>query len=261
MATAKDILKIAAKEIGVKESPPGSNKVKYSKEYGMTGAWCAMFCWWVFKQAGASKLYYDGKKTAYTPTLWQFYKAKKQSSSSPKVGDMVFFNFGGRPKGTPEHVGFVEKVLSGGKIQTIEGNTGSGSQADGGQVQRRTRATSLVVGYARPKYTTGNAVEEKPASTSKPPKFPLPSGYVYGSQSGGNKVVSGCVKRGDGLTGAGLKQWQQRMKDRGWKLSADGQYGPETAKIARQFQAEKGLDVDGLIGPDTWAAAWNEPVT
>ena len=42
---------------------------------------------------------------------------------------------------------------------------------------------------------------------------------------------------------------------------ADGLYGPETARVARGFQSEKGLAVDGLIGPDTWDAAWTSPVT
>jgi peptidoglycan hydrolase-like protein with peptidoglycan-binding domain len=51
------------------------------------------------------------------------------------------------------------------------------------------------------------------------------------------------------------------MAARGWSISADGFYGDQTAGVARQFQAEKGLGVDGLIGKDTWAAAWNAPVT
>ena len=38
-------------------------------------------------------------------------------------------------------------------------------------------------------------------------------------------------------------------------------YGPDTKRVATGFQREKGLSVDGLIGPDTWAAAWTTPVT
>ena len=33
------------------------------------------------------------------------------------------------------------------------------------------------------------------------------------------------------------------------------------AIFAKAFQAEKGLKADGLIGPDTWKAAWDAPVT
>ena len=51
------------------------------------------------------------------------------------------------------------------------------------------------------------------------------------------------------------------MKDRGWSITPDGYYGPQTAAVARAFQREKRLAAHGLIGPKTWAAAWEEPVT
>lgn len=67
---------------------------------------------------------------------------------------------------------------------------------------------------------------------------------------------------GDDTTGrAAIRTWQQRMQDRGWTITPDGYYGPATEKIVRDFQAEKGLHVDGIIGPDTWAAAWNSNIT
>ena len=36
-------------------------------------------------------------------------------------------------------------------------------------------------------------------------------------------------------------------------LVAHGYFGPATEQAVRTFQAENGLQVDGLIGPDTWA--------
>ena len=54
------------------------------------------------------------------------------------------------------------------------------------------------------------------------------------------------------------------MEDRGWKFpkyGSDGMYGDETRENVIAFQREKGLTVDGLLGPDTWNAAWSEPVT
>jgi hypothetical protein len=56
-------------------------------------------------------------------------------------------------------------------------------------------------------------------------------------------------------------KWQTRMAARGWKITKDGRYGPRSADIARQFQREKHLTVDGLLGPQTFAAAWKSPVT
>ena len=53
-----------------------------------------------------------------------------------------------------------------------------------------------------------------------------------------------------------VKQWQQRMKDRGWNIDVDGFYGEQSEKITRQFQKEKGLTVDGIVDPQTWAEAF-----
>jgi hypothetical protein len=59
----------------------------------------------------------------------------------------------------------------------------------------------------------------------------------------------------------GVRAWQARMRQRGWKIKADGYYGPASAEIARAFQREKRLGVDGLLGPVTFAAAWSAKVT
>ncbi|WP_329562582.1 GH25 family lysozyme [Kitasatospora sp. NBC_01266] len=58
-----------------------------------------------------------------------------------------------------------------------------------------------------------------------------------------------------------VRTWQQRMNDRGWALTVDGWYGQQSDSICRQFQQEKGLTVDGIVGPASWAAAWADPVT
>lgn len=90
------------------------------------------------------------------------------------------------------------------------------------------------------------------------PPFPLPAGYYFGPQEGPVESVSGYFSYREDLT-----RWQQRMIDRGWifKFGADGLYGPETRENTLAFQEQKGLTVDGLIGPETWAAAWTAPVT
>jgi peptidoglycan hydrolase-like protein with peptidoglycan-binding domain len=60
---------------------------------------------------------------------------------------------------------------------------------------------------------------------------------------------------------ADVSHWQQRMADRGWDILVDGYYGPQSQHIAREFQAQKGLTVDGIVGPVTWQHSWQEPVT
>lgn len=56
-------------------------------------------------------------------------------------------------------------------------------------------------------------------------------------------------------------KWQTRMAARGWNIAKDGRYGPKSADVAGQFQREKHLVVDRLLGPHTFAAAWTAKVT
>lgn len=60
---------------------------------------------------------------------------------------------------------------------------------------------------------------------------------------------------------ADVKTWQSKMSSRGWTIDVDQIFGPQSERVCRQFQAEKALDVDGLVGPQTWEATWTEPVT
>lgn len=61
--------------------------------------------------------------------------------------------------------------------------------------------------------------------------------------------------------GHGTRTWQQKMHDRGWAIGVDDKYGGQSENACRQFQAEKHLAVDGIVGPQTWNATWTAPVT
>jgi surface antigen len=78
--------------------------------------------------------------TAHTVTWANWYAAKGRWGTEPKVGAMVFYDWGGsKSRGNIDHVGIVEKVHSNGTITTIEGNHGD-------RVARVKRSGSIV-GY------------------------------------------------------------------------------------------------------------------
>ena len=165
MATAKQLLDAAAQEIGVTESPAGSNRVKYNTAYyrrsvsGSSYPWCCVFMWWLFQQSGCPELFYDGKRTASCGTLAAWAKRKKRFvSGGYRAGDLVFLGFSGEKI---EHIGIVESVREDGDLVTIEGNTGSGSEANGGQVQRKVRAMKHVRGAFRPEYEEETVTQEQ----------------------------------------------------------------------------------------------------
>lgn len=98
-----------------------------------------------------------------------------------------------------------------------------------------------------------------PNTGSNLPTFPLPTGHAFGPKTGPSWQHSGYYSASDRNY---LRMWQAQMRNRGWKIDVDGLYGNGTATVAKQFQQEKNLrPVDGLIGIDTWNAAWTMRVT
>ena len=149
------LLNLARKELGVREYPPNSNKVKYNTAYygqevsGSNLAWCAVFVWWLFRECGMEELYYGGKKTAYVPALISWAKREGLIVKTPRPGDLICFDF--NSNGTADHIGVCES-FDGSQITTIDGNTGVGSEANGGAVLRRRRAKRYIAAVIRPKY-------------------------------------------------------------------------------------------------------------
>ena len=238
MTTAQQVIHIAASEIGYKESPPNSNHTKYNVWYGMDPAkWCAIFVSYCFYVAGLPLPATTPKGFAFCPFGITWFKNKGWWHTTPQVGDVVFYDWQG--DGVSDHVGIVEKVNPNGSIVAIEGNTSVGNDSNGGQVMRRTRSGSIK-GYGRPPYA--------PSGVVTPPPHPLwPGRYIF--------LTSPNMKGDDVLL------WQRQMIHREWDLEADSVFSERDHEVLIKFQQQKGLEVDGKIGPISWNAAWELPIT
>lgn len=226
MMTSDQAVSIAQKEIGVKENPPGSNKVKYNTWYygkevsGDSYPWCCAFISWIFKGTNLVK------KTALCADLMQWFRSRKQMVERPQKGDIVFFKFGKTNRST-NHVGIVEEASQWpANITTIEGNTSVTSDDNGGCVMRRTRSKSSIVGFARPEY----------------------EGKVQNTIGVKDKPTIKMGSKGDWV-----KVAQARLLMYGYQIEVDGDFGPNTKNAVVSFQASYGLTKDGIIGPKTWA--------
>src|SRR5690349_9554770 len=51
-----------------------------------------------------------------------------------------------------------------------------------------------------------------------------------------------------------VRQLQQQLRRWGYNIPVDGQFGPRTDKIVRDFQRKRGLGVDGIVGHASWDA-------
>lgn len=58
----------------------------------------------------------------------------------------------------------------------------------------------------------------------------------------------------DGDTGQEIAQIQSRLSALGYKVGADGDYGPATMEAVKLFQQDRGLEADGIVGEATYRA-------
>ena len=167
-----------------------------------------------------------------------YYKTHGAFFQTPHVGDQIFFY----SNGSINHTGLVTNVGMG-AITTIEGNSSD-------MVARRTYATDApnIAGYGRPKWEAVEANEipdntiittpEKP----KEPKVAVTVDLPILSQG----CVGGMVKLAQSM----LEAWGATC---GW-YGCDGEFGPATTQAVKNFQIARRLQVDGVIGADTWSA-------
>lgn len=263
MATAKEIIDYAISQIGVKETPSGSNKVKYNTWYygkevnGSAYPWCATFVAYVFAHTNASKLFYGGKKTAYCPTIENYYKSigRYYSKTNGKAGDLCLMDFG---KGRASHIGIVECKNADGSYVIIEGNTSTTSNDNGGKVMRRIRKTNVIRGFARPEYNDTTNVTTTTTYTKTQFIKDVQSAIgakvdgIAGSETCGlvkNLLVSKTKNNKHKV----VKSLQKYLNVLGYNCGvADGIFGTKSHNAVISFQKKYGLTADGIVGKATW---------
>ena len=164
MNDVERIIELARREVGVTETPKGSNCVKYNTAYyggnvsGSELPWCVVFIWWLFGQLGLQNEFCGGAKTAYCPFVVNYAKNNGAWITDPskfKAGDCLLFDW--NRDGIADHIGLLIS-WNGTSGQTIEGNAGD-------QVSLCTRSIGQILGAYRPAYRNA----ENPAQTPTTP--------------------------------------------------------------------------------------------
>lgn len=228
------LLSIASAEVGYHEG--ANNKNKYGDELhkiqprnmDINAAWCDAFAdWTVLKTCEAFGYGADmarevlcGDFDDYTYASINLYKKQGRWTSSPARGYQIFFGGSG-------HTGWVESVDS--QIHTIEGNKSD-------QVMRCTYALndSRIIGYGMPRYE-----------------------LLSGGLTAENMPL---IKKG--ATGFAVVELQKRLNACSYEgktiLTVDGDFGNKTYNALRAYQKDRGLEVDGEVGKNTWKSLFNE---
>lgn len=196
--------------------------------------WCDIFVDWLFYQAFGAigrKMIYQPLKSCGAGTGWsaRYYQNNGAWRTTPEIGDQIFFRTSAN--GTICHTGIVIEVKSG-KVTTIEGNSQNA-------VRRLTYSVSnsRIAGYGIPKWALVSNTKPNPGDTMRP-----------------------TIKYG--ANGKPVKELQTILVTLGYKLGSygpnkngvDGDFGSATEKAVKSFQKSRGLEVDGIVGPLTWAA-------
>jgi hypothetical protein len=258
---ASTIVNKALSYVGVTEKY--NNNVKFNTDYygivvsGAEYRWCMTFVWDIFRECGASALFYGGKKTASCTTLMKWAKSvKKWHTNGFRPGDVVLYNFDKIPDA--DHVGIVYKVYDG-YVMAIEGNTSpdkQGSQSNGGMVCIKKRTSDLILGVYRPDYDadTGTVIPANPTLTADAKKKFIRS------------VQKACGAKVDGIAGpetlsktvtlsakknrkhAAVKAVQVYLNKLGYVCGTpDGIAGPLFTNAVKSYQKMHGCVVDGEI--------------
>lgn len=209
----KDIIKIASREIGVKEvKGRGSNKriLQYAEEAGFKNvkadneAWCSIFMNWCAHKAGLERSFSKGAKS------WRHVGLP---TSLPEPGDIVVF-WRENPNSWKGHVGIFMGFNHNDRILCLGGN-------QGGQVSVSARSKEQLIGFRRLR--------------------PL------------HKVVlsNKILKRGS--TGNEVRILQESLKNLGYLPgTSDGVFGSKTEAALKEFQSTNpDLKVSGVFDAET----------
>ena len=233
-----------------------NNFTKYARDLDKLGdfyntpkqgfAWCECFVDWCFVkaygEAMALVLTCQPKKSAGAGCTQSagYYKNKKRFyTSNPKVGDQIFFAWGGEV----EHTGLVWKVDKS-TVYTVEGNTNgkSGVVANGGGVFKKEYpiGSSSIYGYGRPDYGIIDTGDNEPSTPKEPENK--------------NNILLPDVRKGD--DGELVKTVQALLIKR-WGISCgvygmDGDFGSATYSAVVKFQKNNGLSQTGVVNTSTW---------
>ena len=219
---------------------PRSFKMTYSL------AWCATFVSAMAKLCGMLDIIPAECSCGHQVALFQkIGRWTENDNYKPAPGDIIYYYWSdsgeGDCTGWPDHVGIVESV-TGGLITVIEGNSSNA-------VRERTRVVGAryIRGYGLPDFARWAAQHggqtapvtlapaTAPKNTKEVPKMEM---LRKGSKGYQVKVLQLLLILNGCSCGA---------------AGADGDFGVATDAAVRRFQQAKRLEIDGIVGPITWA--------
>ncbi len=134
----------------------------------------------------------------------------------------------------------------------------------------KTAKGELVHASASNGKVTTRDFTDKAVPNGGPTHYGLVAGVAYGVDNASFNVENGtdstlCLKDNwsprysylvfkEGDKGGGTREIQAGLNRLGYDVFIDGEFGPLTAAAVIQFQKDRGLEADGVVGKNTWSA-------
>lgn len=150
------VIELAMAEAGYVEGVNNLNKYAPVAGHANNQPWCNTFISAMFIQAGIREAIPITASCAAT-LAWGIKNKRIIQTEKAKRGDLLIFDF--TKSGQAQHIGIAVKNfnLKTNTIQTMEGNTGEKSQANGEGVYLKTRSKDFIKAVIRPLYETPGA--------------------------------------------------------------------------------------------------------
>lgn len=211
------------------------NRARYSDAYQMTmqDPWCCAFVVAVFEQCGMRDIipcYAACDQMISVFTKWGRYFSR--SVRCVKPGDIIFYDWTGDL--SADHVGIVIQNRFG-DLSVIEGN-----KTDSVAYRNISITSPQILGFGVPNYdaSDGTSGESGIDSTSED----LDALYIKSLpilKSGKNNVYVKIIQV--------LLNYYEKAE-----LEVDGKFGILTKKEVADYQMKYKLEVDGIVGTETW---------
>ena len=210
------------------------NKGRYSDAYQMTmnDPWCCAFVVAMFVQCNASDIipcYAACDQMIHTFKAWGRWKNR---SAEVHAGDIIFYDWNG--DSSSDHVGIVVQNRFG-ELSVIEGN-----KSDTVAYRTISNASPQIVGYGVPNYEGSDGNGSSVNSTGG--ISDLDKNYINTLPL----LFKGCKN-------VFVKVLQLLLNYYGGcELDIDGDFGPRTYNAVKAYQKVNKIEVDGVVGRETW---------
>lgn len=213
------------------------NQARYSDAYQMTlnDPWCCAFVVAVFEACGMRDIipcYASCDQMINIFTRWGRYYSRSVRSVRP--GDIIFYDWNGDL--SSDHVGIVIQNQFG-KLSVIEGN-----KSDSVSYRNIDSMSGNILGYGVPNYDGASENKNNLYSRIDSTSHDLDALYIKSLpllQYGKNNVYVKIIQL--------LLNYYDKAN-----LEVDGKYGVLTKKAVADFQMKNGIEVDGIVGTETW---------